>query len=466
MGMPHRGRLNVLAHILRKPYELILGEFEGILSALGRPRRRRRQVPSRLFARPHGAQRAHHPPVDERESESPRGHQSRRGGDRPRQAGRTWPTRRRRRVVPVLMHGDAAFMGQGIGLRDAHAVGAAMPSPPAAPCTSSSTTRSASPRTPPTTAPRRFPSDARAGRSTRRSSTSTATTPRPSCRRRAWPSAFARPSGATSSSTSSATARHGHNEGDDPSLTQPALYKRIREHPDGGAAVRSPARGGRGDRCGRAAGASGRPRALGWTRRCVEAREHMPRQKVFAFGGVWQGLTWAGSDWSADTAVKAERLRAVAEVLRHPPAGFTLQARAKRLLDERYQMVERGEGIDWGCAETLAYGTLLLEGFPVRLSRPGHRARHLQPPPRRALRRRDRRRLGAAQPTSRPDQALVRGREQPALRDGRARLRVRDVERRSPAPRRVGGAVRRLRQRRAGRSSTSSSPAPSRSGSA
>ena len=100
----------------------------------------------------------------------------------------------------------------------------------------------------------------------------------------------------------------------------------------------------------------------------VEAREHMPRQKVFAFGGVWQGLTWAGSDWSADTAVKAERLRAVAEVLRHPPAGFSLQARAKRLLDERYQMVERGEGIDWGCAETLAYGTLLLEGFPVRLS--------------------------------------------------------------------------------------------------
>ena len=44
------------------------------------------------------------------------------------------------------------------------------------------------------------------------------------------------------------------------------------------------------------------------------------------------------------------------------------EARTKRLLDERYQMVERGEGIDWGCAETLAYGTLLLESFPVRLS--------------------------------------------------------------------------------------------------
>src|SRR4026209_1554422 len=138
--------------------------------------------------------------------------------------------------------------------------------------------------------------------------------------------------------------------------------------------------------------ASGRPPAPGWARRwgkragrwpertargaCVagldgarvKAREHMPRQKGFAFGGVWQGLTWAGSDWSADTAVKAERLRTVAEVLRHPPAGFSLQARAKRLLDDRYQMVERGEGIDWGCAARLASGPLLLEGFPLRLS--------------------------------------------------------------------------------------------------
>ena len=179
------------------------------------------------------------------------------------------------------------------------------------------------------------------------------------------------------------------------------------------------------------------------------ARAHAPTEGVRVrrrLAGLDVGRV---DDWSADTTVKAERLRAVAEVLRHPPAGFALQARAKRLLDERYRMVERGEGIDWGCAETLAYGTLLLEGFPVRLSRPGHRARHLQSPPRRALRRRDRRRLGApGQP--RPGPGLVRGREQPALRDGRAGLRVRNVERRSPAPRPVGGAVRRLRQRRAG----------------
>src|SRR5262249_10028241 len=98
------------------------------------------------------------------------------------------------------------------------------------------------------------------------------------------------------------------------------------------------------------------------------ARERMPRQRVFVFGGAWTGLGWAGDDWSAETAVKAERLRTVAEALRHPPAGFALSKRVGRLFEERVQMVERGEGIDWGCAETLAYGSLVLEGIPVRVS--------------------------------------------------------------------------------------------------
>ena len=125
MGMPHRGRLNVLAHILRKPYELILGEFEGSFLPWDVQRRRRRQVPSRLFARPHGAQRAHHPPVDERESESPRGHQSGRGRDRPRQAG--VPRRCAAQARGPGAHARRRGVhGPGVGLRDAHAVGAAV----------------------------------------------------------------------------------------------------------------------------------------------------------------------------------------------------------------------------------------------------------------------------------------------------------------------------------------------------
>jgi 2-oxoglutarate dehydrogenase E1 component len=363
MGMPHRGRLNVLAHTLRKPYELILGEFEGsflpwdvhgdgdVKYHLGysddHVARNGCTIHLSMSANPSHLE-AINPVVE--------------GIVRAKQA--YLADARRKRVVPVLMHGDAAFMGQGSVYETLML--SELPS-----FTTGGTVHVIVNNQIGFTTD---PADYRAAR---------------------FPSALARvidapvfhvngdePEAVVQAARLAIGFRQafgrdvfvdlvcyrrlGHNEGDDPGLTQPALYKQIREHPT--VAQQYGRRleeagvidGGEHQRIREAARAR-LDQAL------VEAREHMPRQKVFAFGGVWQGLTWAGSDWSADTAVKAERLRAVAEVLRHPPAGFSLQARAKRLLDERYQMVERGEGIDWGCAEMLAYGTLLLEGFPVRL---------------------------------------------------------------------------------------------------
>jgi 2-oxoglutarate dehydrogenase E1 component len=364
MGMPHRGRLNVLAHTLRKPYELILAEFEGsflpwnihgdgdVKYHLGyshdHTARTGRTIHLSMSANPSHLE-AINPVVE--------------GIVRAKQA--YLADARRHRVVPVLMHGDAAFMGQGSVYETL------MLSELPAFTTGGTVHIIVNNQIGFTT----DPADYRSAR---------------------FPSALARVidapvfhvNGDEPESVVQAARlaigfrqafgrdvfvdlvcyrRLGHNEGDDPGLTQPALYKRIREHPTVAQQY-----GRRLEEAGvidaaehrriREAARARLDEAL------VQAREHMPRQKVFAFGGVWQGLTWAGSDWSADTAVKAERLRAVAEVLRHPPPGFALQPRVKRLLDERYQMVERGEGIDWGCAETLAYGALLLEGFPVRLS--------------------------------------------------------------------------------------------------
>ena len=364
MGMPHRGRLNVLAHILRKPYELILGEFEGsflpwdihgdgdVKYHLGYSHdhmaRNGRTIHLSMSANPSHLE-AINPVVE--------------GIVRAKQA--YLADARRKRVVPVLMHGDAAFMGQGSVYETL------MLSELPAFTTGGTVHVIVNNQIGFTT----DPADYRAAR---------------------FPSALARvidapvfhvngdePEAVVQAARLAIGFRQafgrdvfvdlvcyrrlGHNEGDDPGLTQPALYQRIREHPTVARQY-----GRRLEEAG-VIDAAERQRIREAARArldqaLVEAREHMPRQKVFAFGGVWQGLSWAGSDWSADTAVKAERLRTVAEVLRHPPAGFSLQARAKRLLDERYQMVERGEGIDWGCAETLAYGTLLLEGFPVRLS--------------------------------------------------------------------------------------------------
>ena len=112
MGMPHRGRLNVLAHILRKPYELILGEFEGsflpwdvhgdgdVKYHLGyshdHTARNGRTIHLSMSANPSHLE-AINPVVE--------------GIVRAKQA--YLADARRERVVPVLMHGDAAFMGQG-----------------------------------------------------------------------------------------------------------------------------------------------------------------------------------------------------------------------------------------------------------------------------------------------------------------------------------------------------------------
>jgi 2-oxoglutarate dehydrogenase E1 component len=83
---------------------------------------------------------------------------------------------------------------------------------------------------------------------------------------------------------------------------------------------------------------------------------------------VWKGQQWAGADWSAGTRTPAAELREAAELLRRVPEGFAPHPRVQKLLEQRYQMIQSGEGIDWGCAETLAYASLLREGTPIRLT--------------------------------------------------------------------------------------------------
>jgi 2-oxoglutarate dehydrogenase E1 component len=161
--------------------------------------------------------------------------------------------------------------------------------------------------------------------------------------------------------------RHGHNELDDPTATQPVMYEQIRNHPS--VVERYTKRlveAGVVDETHVAEIRRARRAAL--ESALATARKEMPRQQVFAFGGVWRGLDWAGDDWSADTRVPAERLRAIGEAVARLPADFTPNPRVKKLLDDRAARVTRGEGLDWGTAETLAYGSLLLEGTPVRVS--------------------------------------------------------------------------------------------------
>jgi 2-oxoglutarate dehydrogenase E1 component len=161
--------------------------------------------------------------------------------------------------------------------------------------------------------------------------------------------------------------RHGHNELDDPVLTQPVMYEQIRNHPS--VVERYTKRLVEAGVVDEAQVAAMRTRVRAALDAALQAaRREQPAQRVDAFGGVWRGLGWAGEDWSADTRVPADRLRAVGEALARVPEGFAPNPRVRKVLEERRDRVTRGGDLDWGTAEALAYGSLLLEGTPVRVS--------------------------------------------------------------------------------------------------
>src|SRR3546814_5754354 len=85
--------------------------------------------------------------------------------------------------------------------------------------------------------------------------------------------------------------------------------------------------------------------------------------------GKWSGLEIAsGDDRRGTTAVEIETLKKVGTALTTVPDGFNIHKTLTRNVGNRRTMIESGEGIDWATAEALAFGSLQLEGFGVRLS--------------------------------------------------------------------------------------------------
>jgi 2-oxoglutarate dehydrogenase E1 component len=364
LGMPHRGRLNVLAHVLEKPYEMIFAEFDGarlptdvsgdgdVKYHLGHSTDCRladgRAIHLSLAPNPSHLEAVN--PVVE-------------GIVRAKQAYREDATRRR--VVPVLLHGDAAFMGQGI-VYETLALG------PLPSFTTGGTVHViVNNQIGFTTAPEDYlytpyPSD-----------------PAHVVRAPVFhvngddPEAVIQAARLAAGYRQTFAAevvidfvcyrRHGHNELDDPVLTQPVMYEQIRNHPS--VVERYTKRLVEAGVVDEAQVAEMRKRVRATLDAALlAARREQPAQRVYAFGGVWRGLGWAGDDWSADTRVPAERLRLIGDALARTPDGFTANPRVKKVLDERRDRVTRGSALDWGTAETLAYGSLLLDGTPVRVS--------------------------------------------------------------------------------------------------
>jgi 2-oxoglutarate dehydrogenase E1 component len=164
--------------------------------------------------------------------------------------------------------------------------------------------------------------------------------------------------------------RFGHNEGDEPSFTQPLMYAKIRNHPPvsdiyGARLVAE----GVVDR----AWIDGR---IAEFTACLEsefdaAKTYLPN-KADWFEGRWAGLgrpdTPETERRNAPTSLDEETAREVGRILTTVPADLNPHKTLHRIIDARRAMFESGAGFDWATAEALAFGGLVREGFQVRLS--------------------------------------------------------------------------------------------------
>ncbi len=160
--------------------------------------------------------------------------------------------------------------------------------------------------------------------------------------------------------------RYGHNELDDASFTQPISAKKIAEQPS--VSRRYAAKLELGGVTTSAEVESERAAYFGKMREARAAAREMPKQLTQSFGGTWKGLGAAGRNWGADTTVARKTLRRLAATLTAVPEGWNWHTRLRRIIDRRQKAITEDGPLDWGTAEYLAFGSTLLEGTPVRLS--------------------------------------------------------------------------------------------------
>ncbi|MFY0615640.1 MAG: 2-oxoglutarate dehydrogenase E1 component, partial [Hyphomicrobiaceae bacterium] len=161
--------------------------------------------------------------------------------------------------------------------------------------------------------------------------------------------------------------RYGHNESDEPAFTQPIMYRKIKSHPTT-AEIYS-----------RQLQEEGVVTAEEVAEMRAGLRSHLDSEfdaadsfkpnKADWLDGKWSGIGFAEDEARrGNTGVEIEQLREVGRDITTLPTDFNAHRTVKRLIDRRRQMVDDGVGIDWAMAESLAIGTLLREGFPVRFS--------------------------------------------------------------------------------------------------
>ena len=369
IGMAHRGRLNVLAHTVGRTYDVILREFEGEraleavgadpeggsgdvkyhLGALGVRKTENGDVRVTLASNPSHLEYVD--PVVEGETRACQtNHETREWTHDPRSA------------LATLIHGDAAFPGQGVVAETLNLQ--ALPGYATGGTFHVIANNQIG-----------FTTDPNEGRSTRYSSDLAKGFDNPIIH------VNADDAEAAIAAVRLAMAfrdrfrkdvvvdlvgyrRFGHNEGDEPAYTQPLMYKRIENHPTvreqyAAALV--------------AEGILSQEEADELVENVQTAiKEAHERLKEAIAAGTSKAeeekRPGRGSDAPVETAVPAEKLLDLNEQLLEVPEGFTIHPKLEKQLERRRETVGEEGGIDWAQAEGFAFGSLLTEGVPVRLT--------------------------------------------------------------------------------------------------
>ncbi len=160
--------------------------------------------------------------------------------------------------------------------------------------------------------------------------------------------------------------RHGHNEADEPAATQPVMYQRIREHPTTREIYAR-----RLEEAGVLDEESLENMTAAYRARLDEGQP-VPQAALGMIGNEftvdWSGYSEADWDQHVVTAIGAERVEALATRIVEVPEGFELQSRVRRIMDDRRKMAEGELDMDWGFAETMAYAALIEDGYDVRVT--------------------------------------------------------------------------------------------------
>ena len=361
IGMSHRGRLNVLANVLQKSYKRIFNEFAGEISNDGKDAA--------------GDVKYHLGASSDREFDGNSVHVSL--TDNPSHLEAVNPVvlgqtrakqffhkdKERNKVIPILIHGDAAFAGQGI-VAECFAM-SGLPGHNTGGTIHIIVNNQIG-----------FTTSPRFARSS----------PHPSDVAKMVDAPIIHANGDNPEAVVYATRiatefrlkfnrdvvidlvcyrRFGHNEGDEPSFTQPLMYKKIRSHP---STVNIYGEKLINDNLIIKEELNSQIKKfkdlLG--QQFKTAKDYKP--KIEWFEGTWSRYKpEKGKDKRGATGAELNILSNISKKINIVPSEYNIHKTIGKILDNRKQTVEQGFGIDWATAEALAFGSLLEEGYPVRL---------------------------------------------------------------------------------------------------